>query len=49
MKLLTKEQQESYEEKIEYKYLKHQKHCKVRDHCHYAEKYRGAAHSIFNL
>ena len=22
---------------------------KVRDHCHYAGKYRGAAHSICNL
>ena len=22
---------------------------KVRDHCHYTEKYRGAAHSICNL
>ena len=22
---------------------------KVRDHCHYTGKYRGAAHSIFNL
>ena len=25
------------------------KHCKVRDHCHYAGKYRGAAHNICNL
>ena len=24
-------------------------YCKVRDHCHYTEKYRGAAHSICNL
>ena len=22
---------------------------KVRDHCHYTGKYRGAAHDIFNL
>ena len=22
---------------------------KVRDHCHYTEKYRGAAHNICNL
>ena len=22
---------------------------KVRDHCHYTEKYKGAAHSICNL
>ena len=25
------------------------KHHKVRDHCHYSGKYRGAAHNIFNL
>ena len=58
MKLLTKEQQESHEnakvcyickEKFEIKYLKVKKYCKVRDHCHYTEKYRGAAHSICNL
>ena len=44
MKLLTKEQQESYEnakicyickEKFENKYLKDKKYCKVRYHCHY--------------
>ena len=45
MKLLTKEQHESYEnakiyyicgEKFEYKYLKDKKKSrKVRDHCHY--------------
>ena len=55
MKLLTKEQQESYEDaKVRYickenfgnKYLKDEKHCKVRDHCHYTAKYGGAAHSI---
>ena len=23
--------------------------CKVRDHCHYTGKYRGAVHSICNL
>ena len=58
MKLLTKEQQESYEnakicyiyqEKFENKYLKDKKYCKVRDHCHYLGKYRGTAHSICNL
>ena len=46
MKLLTKEQQESYEiskicyickEKSENKYLKDKKYCKVRDHCPYKE------------
>ena len=25
------------------------KHYKVRDHCHYTGKYRGAAHNICNL
>ena len=58
MKLLTKEQQESYEnakishickEKFENKYLKDKKYCKVRDHCHYAGEYKGAAHSLYDL
>ena len=42
MKLLTKEEQESYEnakiyyiqkEKFENKYVKDEKYCKTRDHC----------------
>ena len=58
MKLLTKEQQESYEdakicyickEKFENKYLKDKKYRKVRDHCHYTREYRGTAHRICNL
>ena len=58
MKLLTKEQQESYEnakicyickEKFENKYFKDKKYGKVRDHCHYTGKYTGAAHNICNL
>ena len=48
MKLLTKEQQASYEnlkiydickENFENKYLKDKKYCKVRDHCHYIGEY----------
>ena len=44
MKLLTKEQHELQErgkicyickKKLEYKYVKDKKYCKVRDHCHY--------------
>ena len=47
MKLLTREQQESYEnskicyickEKFENKYLKDKKYHKVRDHCHYTRE-----------
>ena len=58
MKLLTKEQQESYEntkicyickEKFENKYLINKKYRKVRCHCHYPGEYRGATHSKCNL
>ena len=57
MKLLTKEEQESYENaKLCYTcnenlkgIWKIKKYCKVRDRCHYAGEYRGAAHSICNL
>ena len=58
MKLLTKEQQESYEnakicyfykENFENKNLKDKKYNKVRDHCHYTEEYRSAAHSTCSL
>ena len=31
------------------KNLKDKKYRKVRDHCHYAGEYGGAAHSIYNL
>ena len=56
--LLTKEQQESYLnanicyvciEKFESNFLKDKKYRKVRDHCHYTEKYRGLVHSICHL
>ena len=57
MKLLAKEEQKSWKcknlfyllEKIENKYLKDKKYRKVRYHCHYTGKYRGAAHVICNL
>ena len=29
--------------------MKDKKYCKVRDHCHYTEEYRGPVHSICNL
>ena len=35
--------------KIENKYLKEKKYCKVRDPCHYTKEYKGAAHTICNL
>ena len=50
MKLLTNEQQESYEnakiscickKKFKNKYVKHKKYCKLRDHCYYTGEYRG--------
>ena len=57
MKLLTKEQQDSYEhanisyvrkEKFENKYLKDKKYGKLRDQCHYTGKCRGAVKTICN-
>ena len=58
MKLLTKEQQESYQngkicyifkEKFENKYVKDKKYCKIRDHSHYTGRHSAAVHSICNL
>ena len=58
MKLLIKQQQELKEnakifhickEKLENKYFKDKKYCKVRDHCHYTKEYRWAVHSIYSL
>ena len=57
MKLLTKEEQESYEntkicyickENIEKKRLKDKKDGKARDHCRYTGGYRDDAHSKCN-
>ena len=57
-KLSTKEQQKSYgngiicnicKEKLENRYVKDKKYCKVRDQCHYTGEYRGTVHSICNL
>ena len=58
MKLLTKEQQKSYENRktchsclkeIGNKCLKDKQYHKDRDHCHYTGKYGGVAHRICNL
>ena len=58
LKLLTKEQQGSYEnakmfyiceEKFWTQILKYKKHCNATDYCHYTGECRGAAHSILNL
>ena len=37
------------EKKLKKKILMIRKYCKVRNHCHYTGKYRGAALNIFNL
>ena len=58
MKLLTNKQQISHEnekichickEKFKDKHTKDKTYSKVRNHCHYAGEYSGAAHSICNL
>ena len=58
MKLLTKEQEESYEnakicyickEKFENKYFEDEKYRRVRDHCHNTGEYRDAVNSTCNL
>ena len=58
MKLLTKEQQKSYENakicyicrgKFDNKYVKDKKYYEVRVHCHKTRKYKGSAHCICDL
>ena len=51
MKLLTNEQQESYENaKIcKEKVMRNMLKIKLRDHCHYQDKHRKAAQNICNL
>ena len=58
LKLLTKEQQESYKheqicyiykEILENKYVKDKKYCNVRDHWNYTGEYRGVTHSKCDL
>ena len=58
MKLLTKEQQESYKKaklcyickkEIVSKYSKDKKYLKIKDYCHYIGEYRSTAYSICNL
>ena len=52
--LIKKEEKNFYNQKVCYICKKEfdksdKKHYKVRDHCQYTGKYRGAAHSICNL
>ena len=51
---VTNEENESYEKQkvcyiCEKKFSSNKKYCKVRDHCHYTKKFRGAAHNNCNL
>ena len=51
---LTNEETESYEKQkfcyiCKKKFSTYKKYRKVRDHCHYTRKFRGAAHNICNL
>ena len=55
---LTNNEHESYasqenfrtcKKQFEDKYVDSKIHCKIRDHCHYTVKYKGAPHSIYNL
>ena len=54
----TNEEYESYlnqinchicKKRFEHKYTNDENYCKVKNHCYYTGKYRGAEHSICNL
>ena len=54
MMLLTIEKTESYEKQkifhiCENKFRTNRKYCKIRDHCHYKGKFRGATNNNCNL
>ena len=38
-----------FKKRFEHKYTNDKNYCKVRNHCHYTGKHKGAAHSICNL
>ena len=46
---LTKEEEEDYNQKVCHICKKEFIDDKVKDHCHYTSKYRGAAHNTCNL
>ena len=46
---MQKIEKKKEEREIEEKYINIEKNCKVREHCHYTGKYRGATHIICNL
>ena len=51
---VTNEENESYEKQkvcyiCEKKFSSNKNYCKVKDHCHYTKKFRGAAHNNCNL
>ena len=39
----------TFQKQFEDKYNSDRNYCKVRDHCHFAGKCRGAAHSMCNV
>ena len=47
--MLVKKTSALVKKQFEDKYVDSKIHCKIRDHCHYTVKYKGAPHSIYNL